>query len=533
MPLAGKPAQSSKILKREQLRLAVAKARAQGKTIVQCHGCFDLVHPGHIRHLQYGKQLGDILLVSITGDNGMNKGDGRPLIPQELRAENLAALDCVDWVYIDTNPTAVELLNEIRPDAYLKGREYEHNNDPRFASERAVVEEHGGRVVFSSGDIVFSSTALIASMTAELSSDDPTSARLGQLAERKDLSPTTMESLMDDLQGKHILIIGELIRDCYVHCDRPEVASEAAMMTLRPLEKRYYDGGAGIIARHIVALGGRATIVTAAGNDNAYAETIDRLRSQGINVETVQTDTPMLEKHRYLAGRQKVVKIDFTQPIALDGREREQLQQQALRIAGSSDGAIICDYGSGMLTPSLMESLCRKLRSHVPIIAGDVSGGRANLQSMQEIDVICPNETELREAMRDFGESLNTVVWRYLDERNVKSAVVTLGEDGLIAFEPAEAEKHADGKTSRLRGEHIPAMTRHVVDELGCGDALLALLTLARAAGSSLVQSAYLGSLAATVQVEHMGNIPVTRNEITRVLRRLANAQLAIVTRTG
>src|SRR5437764_11115255 len=92
-----------------QLRL---KARAQGKTIVQCHGCFDIVHPGHIQYLQFAKAQGDILVVSVSADPQVNKGADRPLIPDDLRAASLAALECVDLVYVNPHPTAVELLDE-------------------------------------------------------------------------------------------------------------------------------------------------------------------------------------------------------------------------------------------------------------------------------------------------------------------------------------------------------------------------------------------------------------------------------------
>jgi rfaE bifunctional protein nucleotidyltransferase chain/domain len=115
--------------------------------VVQCHGCFDIVHPGHIRHLQHAARQGDLLLVTITADACVNKGDGRPLFNEELRAENLAALDCVDLVFVNPDPTAEKLLDEVRPDIFIKGREYESNKDPRFAAEREAVERHGGRVV--------------------------------------------------------------------------------------------------------------------------------------------------------------------------------------------------------------------------------------------------------------------------------------------------------------------------------------------------------------------------------------------------
>lgn len=154
----------SKIVSLAELLSAADRIRRAGQTIVCCHGCFDIVHPGHLRYLQFGRRQGDLLVVSLTGDAAMDKGLQRPLIPQELRAENLAALELVDLVYVDPHPTAVKLLRELRPHVYVKGREYQDSEDPRFQEERRAVEEAGGRVIFSSGEVVFSSTALIESL---------------------------------------------------------------------------------------------------------------------------------------------------------------------------------------------------------------------------------------------------------------------------------------------------------------------------------------------------------------------------------
>src|ERR1700733_12072672 len=94
-------------------------AGASGKIVVHCHGCFDIVHPGHIQYLEFAKSLGDVLIVSVSSDTHVNKGPSRPLIPDDLRASSVAALQCVDWVYINSDPTAVELLNALRPDVYV------------------------------------------------------------------------------------------------------------------------------------------------------------------------------------------------------------------------------------------------------------------------------------------------------------------------------------------------------------------------------------------------------------------------------
>ncbi|MGB2988258.1 MAG: adenylyltransferase/cytidyltransferase family protein, partial [Phycisphaerae bacterium] len=153
-----------KIVEFDELLSVARAARAAGKTIVQCHGCFDIVHPGHIRYLEFARRQGDVLIVSLTGDSDISKGNQRPYIPQELRAENLAALMFVDHVYIDPSPTAESILAQVMPDIYVKGREYEHSTDPAFLAEKNVVEAYGGRIIFSSGEIVFSSTALIERM---------------------------------------------------------------------------------------------------------------------------------------------------------------------------------------------------------------------------------------------------------------------------------------------------------------------------------------------------------------------------------
>ena len=134
-----------KIVELATLLETLRTRRADGQTVVQCHGCFDIVHPGHVRYLEFASRQGDILVVTLTGDSEITKGDQRPYIPQELRAESLAALEFVDYVYIDPSPTAESVLEAIQPDVYVKGREYETSRDPRFLKERAAVESYGGR----------------------------------------------------------------------------------------------------------------------------------------------------------------------------------------------------------------------------------------------------------------------------------------------------------------------------------------------------------------------------------------------------
>src|SRR3954465_4068164 len=125
-------APSRKICSLEQLLAFRDEARRAGKAVVHCHGCFDIVHPGHIHHLQFAKSLGDVLIVSVSSDAQVNKGVNRPLIPDALRLAALSALEWVGAVYLNPDPTAAQLLDVLKPDIYVKGREYERSIDPRF-----------------------------------------------------------------------------------------------------------------------------------------------------------------------------------------------------------------------------------------------------------------------------------------------------------------------------------------------------------------------------------------------------------------
>jgi len=136
--------------------------REKGKKVVLCHGCFDLMHPGHIKYLQSAKRMGDVLFVTCSPDAYVDKGPGRPAFNQELRAESLAALECVDYVGVNKWPTAVETLRLLRPHYYVKGQEFEHLEDKtgKIQQEVAVLDEIGAQMRFTH-EIVFSSTKLL------------------------------------------------------------------------------------------------------------------------------------------------------------------------------------------------------------------------------------------------------------------------------------------------------------------------------------------------------------------------------------
>jgi rfaE bifunctional protein kinase chain/domain/rfaE bifunctional protein nucleotidyltransferase chain/domain len=496
-----------KTLSRDDLLAVRAAARDAGKTVVHCHGCFDIVHPGHIQHLQFARSLGDMLIVSVSADTHVSKGVDRPLIPDNLRASSLAALECVDHVFINPHPTAVELLELLRPDVYVKGREYERYQDPRFLAERDTVVRHGGRVVFSSGDVVYSSTALIGAMGGrDLFNDE----KVARLRDRYELSTAHLQGLLHRARGLKVVVVGDYILDRYHFCDATGVAGEGPMLSLRAMQERDYDGGAGVIALHLAGLGAQPTLISALADDDLSRQIEMRLSAEGVDVQCYRGRRQVVSKHRYLVDQTKLFKVDEGSPAPADTQLEGLLAARILAAADGAAAVVFADFGYGVITASLLDRILPALRQSVPVLTADVSGRQSNLLKFRGFDLLCPTEREAREALHDFSRGLGAVVWDLLNATDTRAAIITLGKQGLVTF-----DRNEQSPADRLASEYLPALSPGAVDPLGCGDALLAAASVALAAGGSLQAAALLGSVAAAIEAQEIGNRAV---DVGRVL---------------
>lgn len=495
----------SKIVSRDRLFALVAQARSRGKKIVQCHGCFDVVHPGHLRYLEFARRQGDLLIVTLAGDNA-DEQVARPFTPQETRAENLAALMFVDYVHIVAEPTVRDVLATVRPDVYVKGREFEHARDSAFAAERAIVEGYGGRILFSSGDIAFHGAPFPETIPG---APDTESHRLRLLCRRHTLTAEALAAVVERFRNLHVMVVGDVVMDRYVHCDALGVASESPVISLAYRDEHAYVGGAGIVARHIAALGAHAFLLSAGADDTASRTAAEVLRVEGVETHLIPARSSLVEKTRYLADDQKMFKVDRAQCLPLDSvaeRRAALILEQQARVC---DAVIFCDFGYGMITAGLLGRVLPALRHNVPILTADVSGGRGNLLNFQHVDLLCPTEMEVRAMLNDYDSGLSAVAWKLLDRTQARHLVITMEKRGLVVFDRASQVRGTPEWSGRLRSEALPSFGTVAVDRLGCGDALLAASTLALAAGAPLLQAAYLGNAAAAIELAMLGNYPV------------------------
>jgi rfaE bifunctional protein kinase chain/domain/rfaE bifunctional protein nucleotidyltransferase chain/domain len=490
-----------KIVSLDRLLARRAEARASGKTVVHCHGCFDIVHPGHIHHLEYARSLGDLLIVTVSVDSHVNKGHNRPLIPDDLRAMSLAALECVDLVFLNSDPTAVELLEQLQPDIYVKGREYERNQDPRFLRERDAVTRHGGRIVFSGGEVIYSSTAIIQSMEDAAPFEDE---KLRRLAERHGVSAGSVCDRIGRMRGLNVVVVGDFILDRYHFCEPLGMASEAPVMSVRSIREAQYDGGAAVVARHLQAAGCNVALACAWAEDADSIASRERLAAGGVELLGCARRRATVSKNRFVVEQQKVFRSETGAPEPLDSQAVDALSTTLSDRAGTTDLFVLTDFGYGVMGSSLIDQIMPEIRAAGCFVSADVSGTQSNLMRFTGVDLICPTEREARTAVGEFGVGLGAVMSRLFARMHMREAIITLGRQGALTF----ARSH-DDPSARLASEFLPATARNAIDPLGCGDALLAYASAARASGAGLVESALIGSHAAGVQASRVGNTTV------------------------
>ena len=164
---------SGKILSFEDSIKKIKELKAQGKKVGLCHGGFDLLHPGHVKHFESAKKLCDVLFVSITSDRFVEsrKGSGRPVFPDKLRAYMAAGIIFVDYVVVTDFAKAIEILKSLKPSYYIKGPDFIHKTTPGITAEREAIKEAGGEMRYTD-DPALSTTKIIDYIKNEMDIDN-------------------------------------------------------------------------------------------------------------------------------------------------------------------------------------------------------------------------------------------------------------------------------------------------------------------------------------------------------------------------
>lgn len=493
----GNAADGNKLRSVSELAEISHTERKMGRTVVLCHGVFDLLHMGHVRHLQQAKNNGDILIVTITADAFVNKGPGKPAFSEHLRAEMLSALSCVDWVGINSAPDATPVLEALKPAVYAKGADYVDaaaDVTGKILLEREIVEANDGQIVFTD-DIMFSSTELL---NRHFDVFEP---RVRDFLHRMraDDSLDRIQTLIDKAANLRVLLVGDTIIDEYRYVTPMGKSPKENLIATRFEDMESFAGGVVATANHVAALCDQVDVMTCLGDDSHDEKIIFERLCPNVQLMPVRRrGAPTTRKVRFIdrSYLRKLFEVYHFDDSPLSTRLQRRYDSMIKERAADYDLVIVNDFGHGLIADSTIKALSDTAK----FLAINAQTNSANhgfniVTKYKRADLICIDGPEARLAVRDKYSDPATIVSDSLPKMmNCDKFALTLGKNGCATWRKGESV------------QTIPAFTNSVIDLVGAGDAFLAVSAPLAAVGASMQDLGFAGNVAGAIKVGIVGH---------------------------
>lgn len=492
---------SDKIIKLEEFKAVRERLKRENKKIILCHGVYDLVHYGHIEHLKEAKSLGDILVVSITASRFVNKGPGRPYFNDEQRLNFMSSLEMVDYVILSEEVTVKSVVRVVKPDLYVKGKEYEISENDITANiddEILEVRKNGGDVYFTDGQ-VFSSTKLINNFFDGLSKNVLEVSK--QLSQKYNID--LVKEYVDSFSNMKILVLGDIIIDQYIFCDVQGLMSKDRALSTKYKTEELYPGGALAIARHLANFSDSVTVCGIIGNEaNIHTHMLNELSGKVYldlcfepSIKTV-VKSRFLQRHSVREQYDKLFSINYLPTYEeLNKMDRTILYNKLNSTIEQYDAVIVCDYGHGLIDEKVMEIVQKKAKFIALNCQTNSSNYGNNLiTKYNRAESFVVDERELRLAYSAPHEDLIVLLKKLKNHLHSKQGWVTVGADGAIGI---------DENDNIVK---IPALTLTVSDTIGAGDAFYSLASLSAVKEVPVEIGTLLGNVAGAMKVHSIGN---------------------------
>lgn len=473
------------------------------KRIVFVSGNFNILHPGHLRLLNFAAECGDFLVVGVNKDNTSGT-----IVPEYLRHESVKAISVVNYSFImKTNPEYFILT--LRPHVVVKGKEHENKYNP----EKAIIKSYGGKLLFSSGEVRFSSLDL---MQRELHEISLSFIRKPiDYLERHEINFSKLASYVKKFSDLKVIVIGDIIVDEYVNCDPLGMSREDPTLVVTPLNCNRYIGGAGIVSAHSRGLGAKVLYFGVTGGDETAEFAKNTLESYGVMTHLfIDESRPTTLKQRYRAGSKTLLRVSHLRQHDISHELEKLIFERLASEIEDTDLLIFSDFNYGCLPQSLVNSIIDCCNQHNVMMAADsqASSQSSDITRFKGMHLITPTEYEGRLSIHDMTSGLVVLATNLLLNSNAKHIFITLGSEGVLIHAPSSMQ-------NQLITDQLPSFNTAPKDVSGAGDSMLTCAAMAMAVGASIWESGYLGSIAAACQVGRIGNLPLSAMDIIRELR--------------
>ena len=501
----------TKLLKVNNLNYIRSKFKK--KKIVLVHGVYDILHIGHIEYFKEAKSFGDILIVSVTADKFVNKGVNRPYFDEKNRINLLNELSEVDYTVLSSEVSAVNIINILKPDFYVKGPDYKIKINDKAGNlkvEKNEVMKHGGKLKFTSGNL-FSSTKVLNSNFEEFNVlKKIKSLNFLDNIKENNLLKDYYDSL-DKISKEKILIIGETILDNYFYSESLGTPSKENILSVNFLKKDEYIGGALPVALNIANLSNNVTFVTLHKDQKIKKKIIKKANKKLKCKFFYEKNFKEIKKNRFI---DVYTKRKFFEFYEFNNHEfpNSKLDTFLKNNLNKYDKVIVCDFGHGMFNDNIV-SILEKNSKFLCLNIQTNSGNRGyNLfKKFSKANLLVLDEPEIRLGTSSRYKSLGRII-HSKELKNYKNIMITRGIKGLIL----------KNKKSKTGFYTFPALNTKAVDTMGAGDAAFAYACMFINSSENKMLIGLLSSIAGAIKTTILGHEKfVERLDVTRTLEAI------------
>jgi cytidyltransferase-like protein len=478
--------------------LGALRDRLRDKTIVLCHGAFDLVHMGHLLHFEEAASLGDVLVVTITADRYITKKRSVSF-SEDYRARQVAALEIVDFVAIVNEPSAVAAIEALRPDVYVKGPEYSNlilDKSANIFREKNLIESFGGRIHFTTGE-TFSSTKLSHFLQASPEAVQGNPLLRNEKVVFRDLSALkfTLEevkSFLLNASALRVCLLGETIVDEWVDVAVTNLSQKSRCVAGQETARVRQIGATGIIALHLASFVKQVDCFT----NGALGDVPPNVRVSSL------TESPLV-KTRFV-DRDTGLPLFESKILDLPDVRR------GLPDFSAYDLVLVADFGHGLLDArAINQAIAGRSRGFVAAMAQVNSSNYGYNLPVKYVgaDYYSLNRTEAELSLHEKDLPSGELLDRMAAMLGCRALSVTDGKQGV-------AVRMGDEIFS------LPTLTTSVVDTIGCGDAYFALSSVAACLKQRARLVALAGSIGAAAMTQRRCNeSPVSEQEFMTIAK--------------
>lgn len=458
------------------------------------YGNFDVIHPGYLRLFRYAKQLSDKLIVGVIPDH---ENVGGHLYDQSSRLDNVRSNIYVDDAHLMKRGVK-NFVETLKPEVVIKGKEHERRANP----EEQWLASYGGQLVFSSGEATPTPSETLYPQGRSVLPD--VSYLVGSFASQANIKLDELQSTLDGFGKLRVCVIGDVIVDKYIQCYALGMSQEDPTLVVSPYQEKTFLGGAGVVASHVSSLGANVDLVSIVGKDDEAIFAKQRLKEAGVkNKMIVDPNRPTTLKTRFKAEGKTLLRVSRLSQNSIPDILQDQIFDQIVKNIEEYDLFMFSDFNYGCLPQRLLTKLLDLLSEQEIVTVADSQSSSqiGNSTRFKNMSLLCCTEHEARLATQDMECGLGVLMEKLQEAAHPTRIMLKLGRDGVLLNDIMQ--------TDRAILNSIPVFNKSPTDVSGAGDSMMVASGLAIASGSSFINAALLGSLAAAIQISSEGNTPL------------------------